>query len=50
MQERAELLKSADVRCLDAAAQFVGLKGPMELVKSQGLSFVSAAGKGNPQV
>lgn len=40
-EKRAELLQSADVRCLDAAAKFAGLMGPLQLVQ-QGMGMVSA--------
>ena len=39
-KEREELLASADVRSLEAAAAFVGLPGPQELL-DEGLGFVS---------
>ena len=37
---RTELLRTADVRCLDAAAKFAGLLGPLDLVE-KGMSIVS---------
>lgn len=37
--KRAALLKQADVRCLDAAAKFAGLMGPLQLVE-QGMGMV----------
>ena len=39
-RKRAELLRQADVRCLDAAAKFSGLMGPLQLVE-QGMNMVS---------
>ena len=40
---RTELLRTADVRCLDAAAKFAGLLGPLDLVE-KGMSIVSPLG------
>eukprot|EP00887_Chlorella_sp_A99_P007931 scaffold12.g7931.t1 len=40
-EERARLLASADVRCLDAAAQFTALPSPLELV-AQGETYDAA--------
>jgi hypothetical protein len=37
---RAQILKQADVRCLDAAATFVGVLGPLPLVEG-GMGLVS---------
>lgn len=42
-RERAALLATADVRCMDAAAKFVGMLGPQELVDA-GMSLVGAQG------
>ena len=43
--QRADLLTTADVRCLDAAATFVGLPSPLELVAG-GEAPVRACGGG----
>ena len=44
-QKRAQLLQQADVRCLDAAAKFAGLMGPLQLVE-QGMGMVRGRGRG----
>lgn len=41
-EERRQLLRKADVRCMEAAAKFVGMLGP-ELLVEQGMQMVSAA-------
>ena len=42
-RQRVELLRGADVRCMEAAATFAGMLGPQELVK-QGMSMVRRHG------